>query len=151
MSVYYSAKTGGFYRTDIRLYPDLPADAVEITEEYQQVLLVAQASGASIVPDENGVPQMVLLPPPTEVEVLDAWRATAKVSRFQAMAALHNEGLLDEAVEVVTQAGGLIKIAWDNAIEFRRNSPAILNLALALGLDEEELDALFIVAAEIEA
>ena len=151
MSIYYSATTGGFYRTDIRLYPDLPADAVEITDEYQQTLLAAQASGASIVADNNGVPQAVMPTPPTEAEVLAAWRATAEVSRFQAFAALYADGKLDDAEAAVAAAGGLTVIAWQNAQVFKRSSPMMNALAPALGLDDEALDDLFLAAALIEA
>jgi len=146
----YSAERRAFYAAGLT-YTNMPGDLIEIEPEYHATLLAAQSVGAEIEPDINGVPQAVMPVALTAEETLNAWRATTKVSRFQAMAALHNAGLLDEAVEIVTQVGGLIKIAWDNAMEFRRNSPAILNLALALGLDEEELDALFIAAAEIEA
>jgi len=150
MQISYSPSRRGFY-VDVVTYSDPPDDLVDISFELHTELMLAQEQGATIQPDQDGTPIAVYPVAPTPEEVLQDWRSKAKVSRFQAMAALYNAGLLDEAVEVVTQAGGLIKIAWDNAIEFRRNSPTILDLALALGLDEEELDALFIVAAEIEA
>ena len=79
------------------------------------------------------------------------WRATAKVSRFQAFAALDAAGLLDDATALVNAQGGVAKLAWDNAIEFRRSSPTINGLASALGLTDEDLDALFLAAAGIEA
>ena len=151
MSIFYSATTGGFYRTDIRLYPDLPADVVEITEEYQQTLLAAQTSGASIVPDKNGVPQAVAPTPPTEAEALAAWRAAAEVSRFQAFAALHLAGKLDDATAAAEAEGGLVLLAWQNAQVFKRSSPTMNALAPALGLDDEALDELFLAAAEITA
>lgn len=88
---------------------------------------------------------------PTEAETLAQWRATAKVSRFQAFAALDAAGLLGQATALVTAQGGVAKLAWDNAIEFRRSSPTINGLASAMGLTDEALDALFLAAAEIEA
>ena len=146
----YSPSARGFFPADVS-YTSLPDDLIDIDEELHIELMAAQGLGATIQLGQDGLPAAIYPTILSSEEILQEWRSKTKVSRFQAMAALHNEGLLDEAVEVVTQAGGLIKLAWDNAIEFRRNSPAILNLALALGLDEEELDALFIVAAEIEA
>lgn len=151
MSIFYSATTGGFYRTDIRFYPDLPPDVIEIAEEYQQTLLAAQASGASIVADNNGVPQAVAPTPPTEAEVLAAWRATAEVSRFQAFAALYAIDKLDDATAAVEAEGGLTVLAWQNAQVFKRSSPMMNALAPALGLDDEALDDLFLAAALIEA
>lgn len=85
------------------------------------------------------------------VSELEAWRSTAKVSRFQAFAALDAAGLLDDATALVNAQGGVAKLAWDNAIEFRRSSPTINGLASALGLTDEALDALFLAAAGIEA
>jgi hypothetical protein len=82
---------------------------------------------------------------------LIAWRATAKVSRFQAFAALYAAGFLDDATAAVTQAGGVALLAWENAIEFRRNSPTIAALAGAIGLDDAALDTLFTAAAGIDA
>ena len=90
-------------------------------------------------------------PAPTEAEVLEAWRATAEVSRFQAFAALYADGKLDDAETAVAAAGGLTVIAWQNAQVFKRSSPMMNALAPALGLDDEALDDLFLAAALIEA
>jgi hypothetical protein len=90
---------------------------------------------------------------PTPEQALTAWRSQAKVSRFQAFAALDAAGLLTAATAKVNETGGVAKLAWDNAIEFRRNSPTINQLAGPSGLNitAEQLDALFLAAAEIEA
>lgn len=88
---------------------------------------------------------------PTPEQTLATWRAQAKVSRFQAFAALAAADLLDDATAAVTAAGGVALLAWNNAIEFRRNSPTIAALAGAVGLTAEQLDALFLAASEIEA
>jgi len=75
------------------------------------------------------------------------------VSRFQARASLQLAGLLD-MVEAAMQAEGvdpITKLAWTDAIEFRRSSPAIASMALAFGWSEDTLDHLFIVARGIEA
>jgi hypothetical protein len=88
---------------------------------------------------------------PDAATQLARWRARARVSRFQAFAALDAAGLLDEATAAVTAAGGKALLAWNNAIEFRRNSPTINALFGQLNLTPEQLDALFIAAAEIDA
>lgn len=55
MAIYfYSASTCGFYTPDIN--PVIPADAVEITEEYYQSLLEGQSNGLQIVADTQGYP-----------------------------------------------------------------------------------------------
>lgn len=75
------------------------------------------------------------------------------VSRFQARAALHLAGLLDdvEAMMALPETPALAKLAWADAQEFKRNSPSLLSIAGALGLTEQQLDDLFTTAAGIEA
>lgn len=75
------------------------------------------------------------------------------VSSFQARAALMLAGLLDD-VEALMSAPGtpaLAKLAWADAMEFERQSPTIAALAGAVGLTEQDIDALFITAAGIKA
>jgi hypothetical protein len=75
------------------------------------------------------------------------------VSRFQARAALHLSGLL-ESVETLMQSPEtdmLARLAWQDAQEFKRQSPTVLAMAATLSLDDEALDALFTTASGIEA
>jgi hypothetical protein len=75
------------------------------------------------------------------------------VSRFQAKAALADAGLL-AAVETIMaspQTPEIAKLAWADAVEFRRTSPTVLSMGAALGLTESALDQLFAAAAQIEA
>lgn len=75
------------------------------------------------------------------------------VSRFQARAALHLAGLL-EAVETLMQSPDtpmLARLAWQDAQEFKRQSPTVLAMASALNLSDADLDQLFITAAGIDA
>jgi hypothetical protein len=146
----YSPSVNGFFHPALT-YANLPGDLVEITPEVHAQLMAGQELGYTIRPDANGRPQALAPSVPTPEQALTAWRATAKVSRFQAFAALSAAGKLTAATTAVNAAGGLAKLAWDNAIEFRRNSPTIAALASAVGLDDAALDALFIAAAQIEA
>jgi hypothetical protein len=73
------------------------------------------------------------------------------VSRFQALAALHGAGYLQNAEAVIAGAGVVAQLAWNNAQEFRRHSPTVLAIGGALNIDAAGLDALFIAAAQIEA
>ena len=64
---FYSASTGGFYTSDIN--PVMPADVVEITEEYYQSLLQGQSEGLQIVADAQGYPILITpvpVPPTAE-------------------------------------------------------------------------------------
>ena len=75
------------------------------------------------------------------------------VSRFQARAALLNAGLLDqvEAMMAAPETPTLARLAWADAQEFLRESPTVLSMGAALGLDSAQLDALFAEAATINA
>lgn len=82
-------------------------------------------------------------PPPPQVPV--------SVTRFQARAALHIAGLLDQ-VEAAIAAGDVIdQLAWADASEFRRNSPMLKRVASEIGLTPEQVDDLFFSAVDIEA
>lgn len=62
--MFYSKSTGGFYDAVIH-GENIPADAVEITDEYHSILLEAQSSGRQITADENGHPIAINPPKPT--------------------------------------------------------------------------------------
>jgi hypothetical protein len=148
--VYYSAATRGFF--DPASGVALPLDALEIPRTLYAELLAGQSQGAQIVPGPGGAPTLLWPTPPTEAELLEAWRAATKVSAFQAKGALLNRGLLDDANATATAAGGLTLLAWQTATEYARLSPAITALAPAIGItDPEDLDDLFREAALISA
>lgn len=66
--MFYSKTTGGFY--DIKIHGDnIPADAVEITNEQHAALLEGQSQGKRIQADENGYPFLADPPAPTEEEL----------------------------------------------------------------------------------
>ena len=73
------------------------------------------------------------------------------VTRFQALAALHQAGHLETVQAMMAEADPLAKLAFDNALTFERNSPTVLSMGAALGLDSAQLDALFTQAATITA
>jgi hypothetical protein len=73
------------------------------------------------------------------------------ITRFQALAALHNAGLLDAVITTVNLAGGLTKIAFDNAQNFNRSSPTIAAIQTSINLTDEQLDNLFIAGSLITA
>ena len=73
------------------------------------------------------------------------------VSRFQAKGALMQAGLLAQVEAAVAQADPFIQLAWAEAKDFRRDSPAIASISAGLGLTDEQVDDLFRAAALIEA
>lgn len=103
----------------------------------------------------NGIE--VELSPQEEAETRAEWLAADAIpaqvppiiSRFQAKAVLLQMELLDDVETLMTSASPIVKLAWENAIEFNRQSPSLLAMASALGLSSEQLDALFIEASNI--
>jgi hypothetical protein len=94
--------------------------------------------------DAGGVPDIEPEPPAS---------IPSPVSRFQARAALHLAGQL-AAVEALMQSPStpvLARLAWQEAIEFRRESPTVAAMGAALGMSDADIDALFVAAAAIEA
>ena len=74
------------------------------------------------------------------------------ITRFQALAVLHNAGLLAQAQAAVTASTDpLVGLAWNNAQSFERNSPMLASLAATLNITATQLDNLFIEGAGISA
>jgi hypothetical protein len=66
---------------------------------------------------------------------------------------LHLAGKL-AAVETLMQSPStpvLARLAWQEAIEFRRESPTVAAMGAALGMSGADIDALFVAASAIEA
>lgn len=79
-------------------------------------------------------------------------RSKMVCSRFQALAALYGAGLLTSIESIINnpESDPMLKLAWDNALEFRRLSPMLITLTSTMGLTDEQLDNLFIQALSIE-
>ncbi|AYD82495.1 hypothetical protein GECART_330 [Achromobacter phage vB_AdeS_ART] len=79
------------------------------------------------------------------------------VSRFQVREAMwqtpHGETTLFEAAEAIirnSNTPAMYRRAWDELQEFKRDSEMLITIADQLGLTEEGLDKLFILAASIK-
>jgi hypothetical protein len=134
MAWYYHAERGELREMDPAFYAEL------------QAANNPKADGWSVLPDPqpgqywNGTEWA---DPPVYVPQV--------VSRFQAKAALLSEGLLDQVEAIIADPAtdAMTKLAWDEAVQFQRNSPTIATLAAALGLTDQQVDDLFIAAAQI--
>lgn len=75
------------------------------------------------------------------------------VTRFQALAALHQKGVLPQVQAIMSspEIPVLTKLAWDNALSFERESPLLNMLAATFNLTDSDLDELFFVASQITA
>lgn len=71
------------------------------------------------------------------------------VTRLQAKMALYSAGLLDDADAIIAQADGVTTLFWREAATFERSHPLIASLGAQLGLTSEDIDALFVAAAQL--
>lgn len=87
-----------------------------------------------------------------ERELMERRRGMS-VSRFQARVMIRRAGLLEQVEAMVAHpdTNPFVADAWLEAREFKRLSPTLLQLAGALGLTDEQLDAMFEQAQQIEA
>ena len=72
MPLFYSASAGGFL--DDEVHVSIPEDARPVAVEAHRELIAAASSGSIIVPDSNGDPVAVPLPPPEPSELLRQMR-----------------------------------------------------------------------------
>lgn len=68
------------------------------------------------------------------------------ISPLQARRALLAAGLLDDVEAALAEAPRETQLAWEYAVELRRDDPMLIAVAAALGLTEEQVDALFLAA-----
>lgn len=75
-----------------------------------------------------------------------------RVSKLQAKVALLQSGLMPQIDDILTdsETSDIVKLAWNDASEFRRGSLPINMMAGLLNLTEQEVDNLFILANSIE-
>lgn len=82
-------------------------------------------------------------------------RIPSVVSRKQARMALVLSGVtltaVQSAIDAITDSTerALAQIAWDDAVEFRRDDPFLISMAAALSLTESQLDDMFTLAATL--
>jgi hypothetical protein len=96
-------------------------------------------------------------PQPTEEEIeaaapfalIAAQRAAIKpVTRRQMLTALHRVGFLKTIKDAVKNSGDVeLQIAFDDSLEFARNDAFLTGMAKALGKSDDEVDAIFALAA----
>lgn len=112
---------------------------------------------------ENG--GWVLVPgnPPVDVEAdldikawrsnveLKAWRNSASCTPFQGRMALSKAGYFSAVESIINNPATSpeTKIAWNHAVIWNRSSPMIDYLASALGLNDSQVDDLFVEAQKI--
>ncbi|WP_210204568.1 hypothetical protein [Microvirga sp. 17 mud 1-3] len=140
--MFYSASTGGFYSKEIH-GSNIPADAVEITDDEHAALMAGQAAGKRIVPDENGRP-ILADPPPAPPSI------PKRVTRRQGRLALLDAGLLDaveSAIDAITDPTEkrAAQIEYE-AETWERGNAFLMGMWAQIGGTDADLDALFVAA-----
>ena len=93
---------------------------------------------------EGNVPEPYVAPPPP---------IPASVTRFQALAILAAGGYLDTIRTYINtlDQNNVQRLAWENAADWERSSPTLNALAAMLGLNDTQVDDMFIAASNISA
>ncbi len=122
----------------------IPGGAIDVPPPTVPAGKVALRQGSSWV---------FVLPPTEPEETPPVAGVPQAVTRFQARAALSRAGLFTTVNAAISAfpVDDERRLAWEDAQEFRRTSPTMLQMAAALGLNDAALDALFTTAAGIEA
>jgi hypothetical protein len=143
--------------------PKLGESLEQVILDYSPALWWAEQGAlfADITVGETGEGAVQVAPEPvpelTEEEQLQLWRATVTISPFQAHTTLYNWGLYDQVKDLVEAIGPPVSLAFERAIEWRRNGPTITGLFSELTLPgggsptEEDLDQFFREALLVEA
>ena len=148
----FSPAKQAFYDTTL-IYPDLPSDLIEITIEQHEQILSAINSGCIVFPDLSYSP-----PRPTQFHEWDgkAWldkRTEEEIKQHQRQSMptltpiefdikLNNAGLYDTVQDLIKDNFEL-RIAYNRATFFSRTAPFIDQARIALGLTDEQVDAMW--------
>lgn len=99
---------------------------------------------ASLIAEVRSKVEPYVPPPPV---------VPATVTRFQALAVLAAGGYLDTVRTYINtlDVNNVQRLAWENAADWERTSPTLNALAAMLGLDDTQVDDLFIAASSISA
>lgn len=115
--------------------PEFIADLVSIPEGSQVAI------GDSCIDGVFGPPTAPAAPVPTQVTMRQARLALLGAGKLSAVA--------DAIAGLPSPAKETAQIEWDYAATVERASPFLKQVAVLLGLDDEALDELFTVAAQL--
>lgn len=138
------------YAANGQISDDPISGGIEITGAQYAAALDGMLEGKVVTVD--GGFKVDFLPAP-EPEAPTEPPPVTVVSRFQALAALMQVGLLEDVTEWASapSTDPLHKLAFETATEFSISGPTLNAGAAALGWSIEQLQALFEAAAEIVA
>ena len=165
--LYFSKNTGGFYDNDIHAEANIPSDALEITVEQHQTMLMYLNSGGRI--EVNGS-EFVFIPAAPDAyhawndatkswetnadlqaAKLADWRANvAEITPKQLRLVLLENGITDANMQAAIAnipdetVREVAAIEWNNATGYQRNNPNLIMIATELlGLDALQIDTMW--------
>jgi hypothetical protein len=99
---------------------------------------------SDVVLDDPDAPDQTPALTPAQQDAV--WLATAVLSKFQFKMGLHEAGLLEkvEALMADPDTSMMVKLAWADSQEFRRNSPTVKAIAAGIEISDKKLDKLFL-------
>jgi len=83
------------------------------------------------------------------VDIPDPVEVPQSISRMQAKQALLAAGQLSAVEAAMASAPPAVQIYWSDASHFHRDHPVLEQMGQALGMSSDDLDQLFIAAAQI--
>lgn len=142
---------GLFYNVDI---PIVDGNYVGMDALHDRIMLMAPYGQIQRIVDTAKLPDPML--PIVTVPVaptVPTTSAPSEVTRFQALAALMQAGLLVdvEAYMSADTTDSFTKLAWKEAATFSRGSLLVSGVGTLLGLTDVQVDDLFIFANSISA
>lgn len=120
------------------------AEAALTAKQAELDTTIAAHTTALAAKDAEIARLMALIPAPV---IVDGVPQT--VTMRQARLALLASGLLDDVTAAVAGAGQAAQIEWEYASDVGRNATLIQSLAGVMGLTDEQLDGLFVLAATL--
>ena len=132
--MFFSKLTNGFYSTEIH-GGNMPHDAVEITQEEHQALLLGQSQGKTIGADKVGKPILITPPPPTKTELKAAQIQKINANFTDAMNALTGSYPVNEILSWHKQEAE----ARAYALNITAVTPLIDALSVARGVAKNDL------------
>jgi len=87
-----------------------------------------------------------VLPEPEAQPDIIATQVTS-ISRRQFFRALHSLELLQSVLDIVKTSDEITQLDFENATTFEREDPVLISMAYALGKTDNDIDALFTLAA----
>lgn len=126
----------------------IPANATQLEPPLSGDGKIAVFSGDGwelVLPYKEPTPEQTPPPPPSRVPLY--------VTRFQALAALLQAGLLGDIAAYMSleTTDSFTRLAWQEVQVFKRDSPLVSAIGSLFGLTQVQIDDLFIFASTIEA